>query len=245
MILDIDAGNTRIKWRTLDGSRVVARGDQLTELIRQGRPLEIGDVQSLDRIRLSCVAGEDIVKNLDSQFREQFDVPLELAEVTASAGSVVCGYEDHSQLGVDRWLALLAAFAKNSDAVIVVDAGSAVTIDIVNAEAVHLGGYIVPGFQLMHKALWQGTDRIKVEAKQAVDIRSPGLSTTEAVDKGCLLLLVAMIESLAGKYQARLIVTGGDAELLESAFCVEAELYPDLVLEGLALESVGLQVIGR
>ena len=243
MILDIDAGNTRIKWRVLDGARVVARGDQLTELIRQGMRLEIGAVTSLERVRLSCVAGEDIVKNLCSQFSDKFDVRLELAEVTDRAASVVCGYRDHTQLGVDRWLALIAAYAKNSDAAIVVDAGSAVTIDIVNAEAEHQGGYIVPGLQLMHKALWQGTDRIKVEAKQNVDINSPGLSTDEAVDKGCLLLLVAMIESLAGKYQARLVITGGDAELLQDVLCIEAELYPDLVLEGLAVEGVGLRAI--
>ena len=243
MILDIDAGNTRIKWRVLDGARVVARGDQLTELIRQGMRLEIGAVTSLERVRLSCVAGEDIVKNLRSQFSDKFDVRLELAEVTDRAASVVCGYRDHTQLGVDRWLALIAAYAKNSDAAIVVDAGSAVTIDIVNAEAEHQGGYIVPGLQLMHKALWQGTDRIKVEAKQNVDISSPGLSTDEAVDKGCLLLLVAMIGSLVGKYQARLVITGGDAELLQDVLCIEAELYPDLVLEGLAVEGVGLRAI--
>lgn len=245
MILDIDAGNTRIKWRVLDGSRVVAHGDQLTELIRQGVPLEVGAVQRLDRIRLSCVAGEDIVNNLQSQFSDQFDVQLELAEVTESAASVVCGYRDYAQLGIDRWLAVVAAYAKNSDAVIVVDAGSAVTVDIVSAEAVHQGGYIVPGLQLMHKALWQGTDRIKVGAKQSADMNSPGLSTDEALDKGCLLLLIAMIESLVSKYKARLVVTGGDGELLQNALCVEAELYPDLVLEGLALEGIGMKVVGE
>lgn len=245
MILDIDAGNTRIKWRLVDDNREVVHGSQLTESIRQELPLEIAKVASLKRVRLSCVAGLDIVENLQRQFKDQFDIQLELAEVTENAATVVCGYRDHTQLGVDRWLAIVAAYARSGDAVIVVDAGSALTVDIVSAEAVHQGGYIVPGLQLMHKALWQGTDRIKVEAKQDVDISSPGLSTDEAVDKGCLLLLVAMIESLVAKYQARLVITGGDAQLLKSALCVESEVYPDLVLEGLALEGVGLRVIGE
>lgn len=245
MILDIDAGNTRIKWRLLDAGRVIARGDQLTDLIRQGAPLEIDAVKSLNRIRLSCVAGEDIVTKLQAQFRDQFDVQLELAEATESAASVTCGYRDHAQLGVDRWLALLAAYAKNSDAVIVVDAGSAVTVDIVSAEAEHRGGYIVPGLQLMHRALWEGTDHIKVEQKQQLDINSPGLATDEAVDKGCILSLVAMIESLVGQYQARLIMTGGDAQLLRDALSIDSDLYPELVLEGLAIEGVGLRVIGQ
>ena len=243
MILDIDAGNTRIKWRVLDGQRAIARGDQLTESIRRGLPLEIGNIESLERIRLSCVAGEDVIKNLQSQFNDRFDIQLELAQVSERALSVVCGYRDQAQLGVDRWLALVAAYKKYADAVIVVDAGSAVTVDIVGAGAEHQGGYIVPGLQLMSQALWQGTERVKVETKQALDINSPGLSTEEAVDKGCLLLLVSMIESLVARYQAKLIITGGDAERLRNALCVEAELYPDLVLEGLALEGITLSVV--
>jgi len=243
VILDIDAGNTRVKWRVVDGTRIIARGDQLTALIRQGEPLKIDSQSVISRIRLSCVAGKEIIEKLQGQLGDQFDVRLELAEVTERAASVACGYRDHSQLGVDRWLAIVAAYVKYSDAVIVVDAGSAVTVDIVEADGVHQGGYIVPGLQLMHNALWQGTDRIKVEVKQPADISSPGLSTDEAVDKGCLLLVVAMIESLVDKYQARLVITGGDGELLQDALGVEAELYPDLVLEGLTLEGIGLGAI--
>ncbi|MGB0450437.1 MAG: hypothetical protein ACPGF6_07565, partial [Porticoccaceae bacterium] len=89
MILDIDAGNTRIKWRVLDGQRAIARGDQLTESIRRGLPLEIGNIESLERIRLSCVAGEDVIKNLQSQFNDRFDIQLELAQVSVTALSVV------------------------------------------------------------------------------------------------------------------------------------------------------------
>lgn len=243
MILDIDAGNTRIKWRVIDGGLVIARGDTSTALVAQGDLLEIDGIDSIDRIRLACVAGNQIIENLHSQLRAKFGIHLELAEVTDCAASVVCGYRDHAQLGVDRWLALVAAYAKNNQAVIVVDAGSAVTVDMVGAEGVHQGGYIVPGLRLMHEVLWTGTDRIKVKAKPIVEISEPGLSTDEAVDKGCLLLLVSMIESLAAKYQSKLIITGGDGSLLCDALNVDAKLYPDLVLEGLALEGIGLRAV--
>ena len=56
-------------------------------------------------------------------------------------------------------------------------------------------------------------------------------------------MLVAMIESLAEKYAAKLIITGGDAELLRNALSLEAELYPDLVLDGLSVEGVSLRVL--
>jgi type III pantothenate kinase len=241
VILDIDAGNTRIKWRIVDGIRMVARGDQLTELIRQGVPLKIDSKDPIELIRLSCVAGKDIVGKLQSQFEDQYTAEMRFAEVTKNAGSIACGYQDYKQLGVDRWLALLAAHAKYPSGVIVVDAGSAVTVDIVGADGEHQGGYIVPGLGLMHSALWKGTDGVKVKGRPVKGMECPGQSTDESVDKGCLLLLVAMIESLAGKYKGKLIITGGDAELLRDALSLEAELYPDLVLDGLANEAVGLR----
>jgi type III pantothenate kinase len=241
VILDVDVGNTRVKWRVVDRVQVISRGDQLTELIRQGATLNIDSQYDIERVRLSCVAGKEIVEKLQSQFREQYAAEIEFAEVTKGAGSITCGYRDYKQLGVDRWLALLAANAKNPDGVIVVDAGSAVTVDIVGSNGQHQGGYIVPGLGLMHSALWQGTDGVKVKAKSVAGMHCPGQSTDESVDKGCLLLLVAMIESLADKYKAKLIVTGGDAELVRDALSVEAELYPDLVLDGLSVEGVCLR----
>lgn len=241
MILDIDAGNTRVKWRVVDGARVVACGDQLTESLRQGVSLKIDSQFDIERIRLSCVAGDEIVEKLKNQIKERYATEIEFAEVTKRAGLIACGYRDYKQLGVDRWLALLAAYAKNPDGIIVVDAGSAVTIDIIGANGEHLGGYIVPGLGLMHSALWQGTDGVKVQVKSVAGMDCPGQSTDESVDKGCLLSLVAMIELLAGKYKAKLIVTGGDAELLRDALSLEAELNPNLVLEGLAIEGVGLR----
>lgn len=245
MNLDIDVGNTRIKWRVFDQGLVVAHGDQLTEVSRQATPLEITDVDNIQRIRLSCVAGNEIVENLRSQLMEQFNCPLVLAEVSGSAAGVTCGYKNYRQLGVDRWLALVAAYNKINNAVIVLDVGSAVTIDIVGPEGAHQGGYIVPGLRLMHQSLWQGTDSIKVNTKIASNIESPGRSTDDAVDKGCLLLLVSTIQSLVAQYCCKLIVTGGDGLLLRDQLELEAEYYPDLVLEGLGLEGIKFKVCGE
>ncbi|MDG1818201.1 MAG: type III pantothenate kinase [Porticoccaceae bacterium] len=245
MILDIDAGNTRIKWRVLDQAGVIARGDQLTESVRQGTPLEITDADNIQRIRLCSVAGSDIIEALHSQLKGQFDCPLALAEVNDSAAGVLCGYKDYLQLGVDRWLAVIAAYKNVANSLIVVDAGSAVTIDIVDAEGAHQGGYIVPGLRLMHQALWQGTEHIKVEAKPVANIVSPGRSTDDAVDKGCLLLLVSTIEALVDQHNGKLVITGGDGLILRDQLRVAAEYCPDLVLEGLAVEGVGFRVLEK
>ena len=239
MILDIDAGNTRIKWRVLDQGRAISCGDQLTESVRQLAALDITDAESIQRIRLSSVAGSDIIESLQNQF----NCPLEFAVVDESAAGIICGYKDYQQLGVDRWLAVIAAHKKTADSLIVIDAGSAVTIDIVGAQGAHQGGYIVPGLRLMHQALWQGTEHIKVEAKSVANITTPGRSTDDAVDKGCLLLLVSTIESLVNQYGCKLIITGGDGLMLRDQLSVQADYYPDLVLEGLAVAGVGFKVL--
>jgi len=239
VILDIDAGNTRIKWRVLDQGRAISCGDQLTESVRQLAALDITDAESIQRIRLSSVAGSDIIESLQNQF----NCPLEFAVVDESAAGIICGYKDYQQLGVDRWLAVIAAHKKTADSLIVIDAGSAVTIDIVGAQGAHQGGYIVPGLRLMHQALWQGTEHIKVEAKSVANITTPGRSTDDAVDKGCLLLLVSTIESLVNQYGCKLVITGGDGLILRDQLSVPADYYPDLVLEGLAVAGVGFKVL--
>ena len=239
MILDIDAGNTRIKWRVLDQGQVVSSGDQLTESVRQLAALDITCAESIQRIRLSSVAGSDIIESLQNQF----DCPLEVAVVDESAAGITCGYKDYQQLGVDRWLAVIAAYKKIASSLIVIDAGSAVTIDIVDADSAHQGGYIVPGLRLMHQALWQGTEHIKVEAKSVANITTPGRSTDDAVDKGCLLLLVSTIESLVNQYGCKLVITGGDGLMLRDQLSVPADYYPDLVLEGLAVAGVGFKAL--
>lgn len=239
MILDIDAGNTRIKWRVLDQGRAISCGDQLTESVRQLAALDITDAESIQRIRLSSVAGSDIIESLQNQF----NCPLEFAVVDESAAGIICGYKDYQQLGVDRWLAVIAAHKKTADSLIVIDAGSAVTIDIVGAQGAHQGGYIVPGLRLMHQALWQGTEHIKVEAKSVANITIPGQSTDDAVDKGCLLLLVSTIESLVNQYGCKLVITGGDGLMLRDQLSVPADYYPDLVLEGLAVAGVGFKAL--
>lgn len=244
MILDIDAGNTRIKWRILAEGKVLASGEQSTDSVQRGAHLEISAKGSPERIRLSSVAGSEVIETLQNQLTGQFNVTVDLAQVSAEAAGVTCGYKDYRQLGVDRWLALVAAYNKYAKPVIVVDAGSAVTIDIVDGDGLHLGGYIVPGLRLMHRALWEGTDQIKVELKQGVELSGPGASTDEAVDKGCVLMLVAMIESMVERYQCLTVITGGDGQMLREQLSVDAEYFPDLVMDGLAVDGISFKVLG-
>ena len=173
--------------------------------------------------QLSNVAGDTVIATLSKQLRAQFAISLQVAKVSPRVGLVSCGYTSLETLGVDRWLAVLAAFEKTGRAAVVVDAGSALTVDIVNSEGVHQGGYIVPGVRLLQESLWQGTDQVKVDQYGSGEQPIPGVTTEQAVSHGCILMLVAFIERLAAERRAELIITGGDALLIKSQLAVKAE----------------------
>ena len=121
---------------------------------------------------------------------------------------------------------------------LVVDAGSAITIDLIGPQGVHLGGYISPGLRLMREALWQGTAKVQVDRVESLNMLVPGTCTQDAVNRGCLLAVVATIEKLASQYPASIVITGGDATVVAEALSLTSDHVPDLVLDGLTVNGV-------
>lgn len=237
MILDIDAGNSFVKWRLCQGREALASGSQSTGSVLESG-LDLTEVETVSAARLSSVANNSLTQLLRRQCMDMYSVELQVARVSTQVGQVTCGYQQPDRLGIDRWLAVLAAYEKFPQSVLVVDAGSAVTLDLVGPDGQHLGGYIVPGNKLMREALWQGTDGVKVAAVDTHNLMVPGTITEEAVNRGCFLAVIGLIEKLAAHYPVSLVVTGGDAVALIDALPLKAFHYPDLVLDGLAVRGV-------
>ena len=240
MILCIDAGNSRVKWRLTDSGKMLAQGAQLTSEVVEGKNIDFSDIKSLHEVRIASVAGEKIVEQLQQQLRQHFSVPIRLARVSATLGELSCAYEDPQTLGVDRWLAIAAAHQQYQEPVMVIDAGSAITIDIVGPGGQHVGGYIAPGLRLMHDALWDNTSDVRVVGSGAEQLWLPGKNTQQAVNKGCLLAAVSTIESLASQFPVRIVITGGDAKILMQAISLNAESHSNLVLDGMLLDGIEL-----
>lgn len=237
MIVDIDVGNSRIKWRTLDGGVVTARGagphfgeELIQAIVAQGSP---------ERVRLSSVGSESVGRAV-ANAAARWDCPLQCAATTGQAGGVVCGYDDPAAMGVDRWLALLAARQMVQGACVVVDAGSAITMDLMDLSGSHLGGYILPGLSMIRHSLLGGTARIVVN-DDVVDVSTaPGRTTQQAVVHGSLLMVSALTEKsvqrLATDNQAiKIIVTGGDGKLLLPVLGGDACYIDELVMDGLSV----------
>ena len=240
MILVIDAGNSRIKWRLTDRQQIVAEGGQLTPRAFEDAKFSLSDMQPPSEIRIASVAGDKVIDWLHKQLRKQFDVPIRLARVASTFGEISCAYEDPQSLGVDRWLAIAAAYNQYNELLLVIDAGSAITMDIIGPGGQHVGGYIAPGLTLMHDALWKNTSDVRVVGSGSEELWLPGKNTQQAVNRGCLLAAVSTIESLAAQFPVRIVITGGDAKILMQAMSLSADNHANLVLDGLVLEGVEL-----
>jgi type III pantothenate kinase len=240
-VLLVDAGNTRVKWAllaqgVLSPARAVVHAQ--VGLANSVRPAW-AELARPQRVLVGSVAGAERDAEVRALCRELWACEPVFAMAQARAAGVTSGYDSPGQLGVDRWLALLAVHADRRGSTCVVDCGTAVTIDLIDAAGLHRGGLILPGLQLMQECLLAGT---RIPAVRPLPARpEPGRETAAAIANGALLAAAGAVrETLAharGTLGAlpRLVIAGGDAGTLAAALEGPAELRPDLVLEGLAV----------
>lgn len=237
MILELDIGNSRIKWRTLAAhGQPVARGHQSHRDLPGGAVSwsELLPVHGIQRMRIANVAGPEIAADLDRWARDALGIAPEYARATGRVAGVTSGYREPAKLGVDRWLALLAAWHELGRACVVADAGTAVTVDVLDESGTHQGGYIVPGLTLMLNALLSGTSGVRLSAGPVATLAA-GNCTSDAVLRGCTAMTIALIERARGGLELPLVLTGGDADLLAPWLAEPTLLRSELVLDGLGL----------
>lgn len=244
MILELDCGNSFIKWRVLnaDARHVVGEGVVDSNLaLLEG----LGGIEALALrfCRLVSVRTPEETSALISQLTGAFGVSVVCAAPAREMSGVRNGYEEFDRLGLDRWLAMLGGFHLASGACLVLDFGTAVTADFVSGNGQHLGGFICPGMPLMRNQLRTHTRRIRygdMAAERALENLVPGRTTVEAVERGCSLMLRGFVLTqleLARSYwgdEFVVFLTGGDADLV-SEMVPEARVIPDLVFIGLAM----------
>ena len=244
MILELDCGNSFIKWRVLDA----AAASLFSEGVVDSDSALIESLRSLGKIvlrkcRLVSVRTAEETEALIKLLEQAFGVSAVCAQPAREMSGVKNGYEDYERLGLDRWLAMLGGYHLASGACLVLDFGTAVTADFISADGEHLGGFICPGMPLMRNQLRTHTRKIRygdVAAERALTSLAPGRTTVEAVERGCSLMLKGFVLTqldIAREYWGEsftVFVTGGDADLVASV-APGARLVPDLVFVGLAM----------
>lgn len=242
MILEIDMGNTRLKWRVRNGYENVAQGFIGIESAFEPLAAELESYRNLlTNVWVVSVVGDAIEQRLTNWSEAYVQLHPEFARSAAACGVVRNGYSDPQALGADRWLGLVAAHHSCDAACVVVSFGTAVTLDLVAKDGKHLGGYIAPGVNLMLNSLASGTRQVRLADKPVTSDLSPAKGTVDAIHSACDAMLVGLVNN--GLQQLRnavppdelieIIFTGGDAIRL-SPFFPGAKLIPGLVLDGLA-----------
>lgn len=227
----LDAGNTRLKWAVVENGKWLAQGSAPYSDLSALTPV-------LERHAVCYVAS--VVR---TQHEEQITALLASYSISplwltteSTFSDVKNAYLNPRQLGVDRWMGLLASRQRSQVATLVVSAGTAMTVDALSAEGEFLGGLIVPGMVLMQRALQQGIAQV---AEVSGVCQAFPRTTADAVQSGIIAALCGAIHwqfehltEVAGK-PPRVILTGGDAETLLPFLDLQVELAPLLVLEGM------------
>ena len=246
MFLLVDAGNSSIKWNVYDAAHkqfqwppqsFLWRTDDLPGVLNK----QWSGLKNIDAALIANVAGEKVQHTIQEWLQTHWGIQARLICTEPQAFGVRNGYQTHSQLGVDRWLAVLAAsqLAVNQN-VCVVQCGTAITVDTLTAQGYHKGGLIIPGPQTMKKALLQQTHGVKI-SENNMGVSPFTDSTSAAVNHGVLMAAVGFIDRAVDAIETELgsevvkIISGGDAPIVcehsRHTFMHE----PELVLKGLAL----------
>nr|WP_242467830.1 type III pantothenate kinase [Halorhodospira neutriphila] len=237
----VDAGNTRLKWARLSGGRLTGHGaaDCLEAAWAQGLEAAWSRIPPPARVLGVCVASQARRGAVEAVARRLWRRTVEWIEPAGQGWGVINAYAEPALLGADRWAALIGARRCAPQGACIVDAGTAITVDGLDAEGRHLGGAIFPGRELLVRTLSQGTGRIEMGgAFQAAEL--PGRSTEAAVYGGARYGVAAAARALVEQVcpacppaGARL-ATGGGADWLLPELPGAWQRRPALVLEGLA-----------
>lgn len=229
MKLLIDQGNTRLKFCTWDGKSFHLPEPAETEL-----PQFLAAKSEISEAWVSSVRHQEEHEKL-SQLLSQHNIRTKFACTLDSQFGLQNSYPETSQMGVDRWLAMLGIWCEYKRGFILVDAGTALTMDYVDNQGVHRGGHIIPGLTLMQRSLVTMTDRINLHIETAPSDTDWASNTADAVQKGSLAVVVAYIEAMCSKLSQKhsLYLAGGDATIIKQHLDINAIIVNNLVFKGL------------
>lgn len=241
MILLVDVGNTRIKWGLSHDQIISDHGafQYKHRPVLEALKAAWAKLPSPERILVANVAGALIAEDLVGYCQEHFQRAPEYVQAVPQACGVTNGYTQPAQLGADRWAAVVGAYHLYNGPACIIGCGTAITVDTVTHHGRHLGGLIAPGIGIMQRALAAAAPAIPQEPGDTVTLYAR--DTRTAVTSGILYAAAGLIQRATTEIRAqqgartKFLLTGGDAERLQSMLQERYMLAPHLVLEGLAV----------
>ena len=242
MKLLLDLGNTRLKWRALDGDRRLGEGAVAwTEPMAERLAADWSAWPAPTSVFGASVVDEAREALVEAQARALGAPGITWVRSPHEACGVRNAYAEPQRLGVDRFLAMVAAHAQGLSPCVLVGVGTALTLDALDGDGRHLGGLIAPGPYLMQQSLLGATVRLRTEQEGAIVPLAD--NTADAVVSGCWGACAGLVERFVAEVTPRLggaprlLFGGGDADALRALVRVSGEPFADGVLRGLAVWS--------
>ena len=231
-MLLIDVGNSRVKWTTVENGMWLHQ-NALENTQASALSMAFSELPPPDRILVSNVAGENMAQLLSAACAA-WHCPIEFIVAQATQCGVRNSYAPPAQLGSDRWAALIAAWHQERASCLVVNCGTATTVDALSAEGEFLGGLILPGMDMMRSSLAAGAAQL---AQTEGVWREFPRNTADATFSGSIQATIGAIhlqfEALAARGSVRCLLSGGAADNVQSHLKLPVMRVDNLVLRGL------------
>ncbi len=248
----IDCGNTYLKWCVFDGENLTEQQSLSHEdvsVLEIYKDLLDSQASTCDSIIMVSVLGE-VFSAGAQRMTEDAGLSLLVVHSQEKLANVRNAYSEPEKLGSDRLVAMIGAYELVDDlqACIVIDSGTATTIDAVDETGQHLGGVIFPGLELSLESLSDNTELLPSLDATEHQFEANGLATdtTQAIASGCLLGLASAIDGICNKMQRQLeatsfqpsvevkrILCGGGSKALLPHLENDYDHHEDLIMLGL------------
>lgn len=247
--LFIDLGNSRIKFAVVDDEGYEYIGAYPIKPFKDNTDVAalLASLNTVpDNVYVASVSSETIEHELREAISSLWSIFPIFLNTQVQCCELKNGYKEPLKLGVDRWMSLVGASAFKKSSFLVVDAGTAITLDAVHDNQ-HLGGFIVPGIQTMRESLSDNTAKLTNECDAIEEFDTDEASskdlvptdTQTAICAGTLYMAASFIDSAIFDLEHELgcrfkvFVTGGDGYKLASLINSNSEYIEDLVLLGM------------
>lgn len=233
MMLLLDAGNTRIKLAWVSGD-VWSSVDELPSRQADELPQYFAGLPDIQEVWVCNVAGDELARHIRAACDARGWKPRFITSRSVQCG-VSNGYTQPEQLGCDRWAALLAAWHLVRGACLVVNCGTATTIDALSGLGEFVGGLILPGVELMQRSLSEATAQLGMAqgGYQPFPRDTAAAIFSGAIQASCGA--IARQHVLLGDAAAPVLLSGGAAGLLQPHLKLPLRATDNLVLQGLWL----------
>jgi type III pantothenate kinase len=240
----LDVGNSSVNW-AVESHGVLEGGGRFpyhAEGFARSASRAWEDMSPPHVLAVACVAGAVMERGIAAWAEENWSIAPCYVRVSEQAAGVTNAYRNPGALGVDRWAAIVAAHHGINRRVCVIDCGTAITLDVVDAGGIHQGGLIAPGIEMMRRALEKETAAIGPVSHGAGEVPSLlAKDTADGVNSGVMHMAAALIDRVIGDLALdsggtlATVITGGDAAKIQQLLRHRPRYDCNLVLKGVAI----------